>query len=135
MQKKTKITIAVVAVLLVLVVVARFLFFSCAWSFCTATLHYEGYHEGKKINVTAVLEKEDWNEISRIFNYNRYEINMYRCPVNEKFSISAGGITYYIAGDGCDLVHVPSRNLCFEMKDRTTVDRILAKYGVEGYSF
>lgn len=126
-SKKFYVSLTAVALCVLALLVWRFLCLSRAWCLGGATLCYE--ENGEIVSVE--LEWGDWVEISGMFNLNFLEENRYRCPVSESLCIKTGTQTFYIAGDGCDLVHIAGTDRCFETGERDRLWEILKEYGVK----
>ena len=124
-KKFNKKLIPIILCLLALVAL-RFVCYSRAWGVGNATLYYTKRGESRVID----LKWEDWFTISRIFNFNPLEEKWSRCPVSENLSIKWGFQTFYIAGDGCGLVYLPDRDMCFQIDERDKLWEILEKYDV-----
>lgn len=128
-SKSFYIKLAVVLLCLTALLACRFVYYSRAYCLAGATLCYRD--RDKQEDVSVELEFKDWFTISRMFNFNRLEENWYRCPVSDWLCIKTGNQTFYIAGDGCDLVHIPGKDKCFHTGNRDKLWEILEKYGVE----
>jgi len=129
-KKHTKnyyVSLIMVILCLAALVTMRFLFCSRAWGLSGATLYYTTKGE----TVSVELERKDWAEIARMFNFNVLEENRYRCPVSEELCIKSGNQTFYIAEDGCDMVEVAGSDKCFETGKRDRLWEILKKYGAK----
>ncbi len=130
MKSKRKLAFIWVLALLAVLTVARYSLFTTAWSFNTATLHYEI----NGIPTETVLADEDWDTIASALNFKLMEKNIYRCPIGKELYISVdNGTDFYIAKDGCFLINVSdgSRCISLEGEDALSVKSILLKYGVD----
>lgn len=82
-------------------------------------------------NIETRLSNDDLNKIADILSEKQLYYSEPACPFSEDIAIIIDNKTYCVAGDGCGIIYLMEKNLCFDLSDEENneIRSLLENYG------
>lgn len=122
MKRKT----AMILMALCICVLAAFL----AWNL-TDTATARAFDKTEEISFT-----DSW-ALRKALLIRETDLVGYGCPFSEEYSVTLGGLTFCLAGDGCDSIYIKELDFYYSISNEQHKDlhEILLRYGITDQGF